>query len=222
MENLGEDTDTRECEAMRKVFVGGLNRQTDDDSFFEYFSQFGNTIDKVIIRDNQSGQSKGFGFITFDCSDAVENCFKSRPHVLDNKTLDVKRAMPRDINTAAAHQRVTKLFIGGVGDDISEEQIKDYITERHASSGGTIDKIDLVKDKETGKNKGFGFIECSDTDFADRLVISEANFKLGGKELRIKKSDSKYTKNIFSIRNMDVLKLMNKKITPLHTFSEII
>ena len=30
--------DTRECEAMRKMFVGGINRDTADEAFFDYFA----------------------------------------------------------------------------------------------------------------------------------------------------------------------------------------
>ena len=43
-----ENEDTRECEAMRKIFVGGLNKSTTEEPFLSYFSQFGNTVDSVI------------------------------------------------------------------------------------------------------------------------------------------------------------------------------
>merc|ERR1712180_394413 len=176
---------------MRKMFVGGLNRETTEDAFFEYFGQYGNTVDKVIIKDPQTKISRGFGFITFDSSDAVENAFQSRPHVLDGKTLDVKRAMPREYNTSTAHAKVTKLFVGGVGPDLTVEDLQAYIESRHSTSIGTIDKIDFLKDKTTNQNKGFGFLECSSTDFADRLTISEQHFMLKGKKMAIKKAEPK-------------------------------
>merc|ERR1712180_270748 len=176
---------------MRKMFVGGLNRETTEDAFFEYFGQYGNTVDKVIIKDPQTKISRGFGFITFDSSDAVENAFQSRPHVLDGKTLDVKRAMPREYNTSTAHAKITKLFVGGVGPDLTPEDLQEYIESRHPTSVGTIDKIDFLKDKTTDQNKGFGFLECSSTDFADRLTISEQQFMLKGKRMAIKKAEPK-------------------------------
>ena len=67
-------------------------------------------VDKVIIKDPTTQTSRGFGFITFDCSDAVEKVFQGRPHNLDGKTLDVKRAMPREFNGTSAHAKV-KYFI---------------------------------------------------------------------------------------------------------------
>ena len=189
--NDGPMEDSRESEAMRKLFVGGLNRETTDETFFEYFGQFGNTVDQVVIKDPDTKMSRGFGFITYDQSSAVESCFASRPHVLDGKTLDVKRAIPKEMQSPASRLRVKKLFVGGVAPDLTPEEFQDYIESRHPTSIGTIDKIDFLKDKDTNKNKGFGFLECSSEDFADRLVISENSFQLNGKNMSLKKAEPK-------------------------------
>jgi len=183
--------DSRECEAMRKIFVGGLNRSTTQETFFDYFGQYGNMVDKVIMTDRETKESRGFGFITYDNSDAVESVFQSRPHNIDGKEVDVKRAIPKEHNNSSAHAKVTKLFIGGVGPDMTPECLQTYIDSRHSSDFGTIEKIDLLKDRETNKNKGFGFLECSSTDFADRLVISENEFFLNGKKMQLKKAEPK-------------------------------
>ncbi|XP_065646966.1 heterogeneous nuclear ribonucleoprotein A0 isoform X1 [Hydra vulgaris] len=182
--------DTRESEAMRKMFVGGLNRDTTEETFYNYFSQFGPTEDKVIITDPHTHQSRGFGFVTFEKSESVENVFSSRPHIIDGKTVDVKRAMPREINTPGAHIKTTKLFVSGFrGIDLEPAELQDYIEKRHDTKFGRIEKIDLLKDRETGQLKGFGFIECNDSDFADRLCISETSFELKGRTLSIKKAE---------------------------------
>ena len=44
-------------DALRKLFVGGLSRETTDDDFRGYFGDFGDITDSVIIRD-QEGRSK--------------------------------------------------------------------------------------------------------------------------------------------------------------------
>ena len=201
-----KNEDTRECEAMRKIFVGGLNRDTNEEEFLSYFSQFGNTVDSVIIRDPNTNTSRGFGFITYDKSDAVEKVFSSRPHELSGKEVECKRAMPKDLNTNSAHAKVTKLFIGGVKQpEITEEKLKAYFDERHGSSCGHIVKIELVS------GKPFGFIECSDPDFADRLTISETSFTIEGKTMNLQKSDSKSTnihwlKEYYSFFNKNTFK----------------
>jgi len=184
-----ENEDTRESEAMRKLFVGGLNRSTQEDSFFEHFSQFGEIVDKVIIVDPHTKESRGFGFITYSSSQSVENAFKNRPHTIDNKPLDIKRAMPREFNTAGAHAKTKKLFIGGIAPDTTEDTLRTYIESRHSTDIGKIESVFIATDKETGKNKGFGFLDCSDNDFADRLAISESTCHISGKKMNIKKAE---------------------------------
>jgi len=190
--NSSQKDDTRECEAMRKMFVGGLSRSTNEDTFLDHFAQYGEVIDKVIITDPYSKESRGFGFVTYGQSDSVENAFKARPHTIDGKQLDVKRAMPREYNTPGAHAKTKKLFVGGFkGSDLTPEELQGYIESRHPVEFGKIEKVDFFKDNATGQNKGFGFLECTDTDFADRLAISENAFKLKGKNMSIKKAEPK-------------------------------
>jgi len=50
----------------RKVFVGGLPSQVMDEEFREFFTQFGNVVDSVVIFDNTTHRSRGFGFVTFE------------------------------------------------------------------------------------------------------------------------------------------------------------
>ena len=48
--------ESEEPENLRKIFAGGLNRDTSDEKFKEFFSQFGNITDGVVIKDQ--GQSE--------------------------------------------------------------------------------------------------------------------------------------------------------------------
>ena len=187
---------------MRKLFVGGLNRSTQEDAFFEHFSQFGEIVDKVIIVDPHTKESRGFGFITYSTSQSVENAFKSRPHNLDNKALDIKRAMPREFNTAGAHAKTKKCFIGGLSPDTTEEDIRGYIESRHDTDIGKIESIFIAKDNATGKNKGFGFLECTDNDFADRLAISESTCHINGKKMNIKKAEPREGGSLLTFKIM--------------------
>lgn len=48
-------SEPEEPENLRKIFAGGLNRETSDEKFKEFFSQFGSITDGVVIKDQ--GQS---------------------------------------------------------------------------------------------------------------------------------------------------------------------
>lgn len=48
-----------------KIFVGGLPYHTTDKTLREYFDQFGEIEEAVVITDRQTGKSKGYGFVGF-------------------------------------------------------------------------------------------------------------------------------------------------------------
>ena len=48
-----------------KLFVGGLPYHTTDQSLREYFKQFGDIEEAVVITDRQTGKSRGYGFVSY-------------------------------------------------------------------------------------------------------------------------------------------------------------
>lgn len=56
-QKLGDSTYT-------KIFVGGLAWETQRDTLNRYFEQFGEILEAVVITDNYTGRSKGYGFVS--------------------------------------------------------------------------------------------------------------------------------------------------------------
>uniref|UniRef100_A0A2I3HRQ3 RNA-binding protein 3 n=1 Tax=Nomascus leucogenys TaxID=61853 RepID=A0A2I3HRQ3_NOMLE len=48
-----------------KLFVGGLNFNTDEQALEDHFSSFRPISEVVVVKDRETQQSRGFGFITF-------------------------------------------------------------------------------------------------------------------------------------------------------------
>ncbi|XP_067171229.1 RNA-binding protein 3-like [Apteryx mantelli] len=48
-----------------KLFVGGLNFDTDEQGLEQHFSSFGPISEVVVVKDRETQRSRGFGFITF-------------------------------------------------------------------------------------------------------------------------------------------------------------
>jgi RNA recognition motif-containing protein len=82
---------------MYKVFIGGLSYKTDDDKLKNYFAKYGKLVDYVVMKDGQSGRSRGFGFVTYSHAFMVAELMKNRPHIIDGRQVEPKRATPREV-----------------------------------------------------------------------------------------------------------------------------
>lgn len=69
---------------MCKLFIGGLRRDTKEDAFREYFEKFGKLTDCVIICDKER-VSRGFGFVSYESPEILDEVLISRPHMVDDK-----------------------------------------------------------------------------------------------------------------------------------------
>uniref|UniRef100_A0A915EAQ6 RRM domain-containing protein n=1 Tax=Ditylenchus dipsaci TaxID=166011 RepID=A0A915EAQ6_9BILA len=80
-----------------KLFIGGLAMVTNESSLSNFFSQFGQVVDCVVMR-NEEQRSKGFGFVTLASKDQLTAALGALPHTIDGKVVDSKAAVPRSAN----------------------------------------------------------------------------------------------------------------------------
>ncbi|XP_037946109.1 ribonucleoprotein RB97D-like [Teleopsis dalmanni] len=166
----GED-DICELEHLRKLFIGGLAPYTNEDSLRNFYGQWGKVVDVVVMRDPTSKRSRGFGFITYTKSASVDQAQDNRPHIIDGKTVEAKRALPRpERENRETNVSVKKLFVGGLKDNHDEECLQEYF-----SQFGNVISIKILTDKTTGKRRGFAFIEFDDYDAVDKAVLQKTH-----------------------------------------------
>ncbi|CAF4838344.1 unnamed protein product, partial [Rotaria magnacalcarata] len=171
-----------EPESLRKVFIGGLSYKTDDQVFKDYFSKHGEIVDCIIMRDRE-GRSRGFGFVTYASSTMVDSLMAARPHVLDSREIEPKRAVPREESgKPESSLSAKKLFVGGIrADTIDEKDLNEYF-----SKYGHIIEAVIMKTNE-GKLRGFGFVEFDDYDPVDKIVL-EKHHVIKGNPVNVEKA----------------------------------
>lgn len=187
-----------EPEHFRKVFIGSLSYNTTDEAFKTYFAQYGPILDCVIMKDAKTSKSRGFGFVTYDKMTRVDALMKARPHKLDGRDLDIKRATPREESGKSGTEISTKkLFIGAIKDGMTEDILKEYFGQY-----GKVEDCVIMKDKETQKYRGFGFVTFDDYDPVDKIVLEKFH-EVGGQSVAVKKAMPKTMEDGKNNRNQN-------------------
>uniref|UniRef100_K3WL69 RRM domain-containing protein n=1 Tax=Globisporangium ultimum (strain ATCC 200006 / CBS 805.95 / DAOM BR144) TaxID=431595 RepID=K3WL69_GLOUD len=81
--------------ATKKIFVGGLHYETKDADFKKYFAQYGKVVSAEVMFNRETNKSRGFGFVIFEVENSVDLVLQEPNHVIDGKSVEVKRAVPR-------------------------------------------------------------------------------------------------------------------------------
>ncbi|XP_053986752.1 RNA-binding protein Musashi homolog 2 isoform X3 [Hylaeus anthracinus] len=166
-----------------KLFVGGLSWQTSSEKLREYFGMFGTVTDVLIMKDPVTQRSRGFGFITFAEPGSVEKVLKCPIHTLDGKKIDPKHATPK--NRAKQANRTKKIFVGGVSQDTSSDEVKAYFNQF-----GKVEETVMLMDQQTKRHRGFGFVTFENEDVVDR--VCEIHFHtIKNKKVECKKAQPK-------------------------------
>ncbi|CAG9333025.1 unnamed protein product [Blepharisma stoltei] len=81
----------------RKIFVGGLLPEVTNSEFYQYFEQFGEIEDSVVMKDRITGKPRGFGFITYEKQESVEKVMRNfSNNFIRDRWVECKRAIPKE------------------------------------------------------------------------------------------------------------------------------
>jgi len=80
---------------------------------------------------------------------------------------------------------MTKLFVGNLSFDTTEESLRALF-----AAHGTVETIALISDRDTGRPRGFGFIEMSNAD-ASRAMQALDGKDFEGRTLKVNEAQQK-------------------------------
>jgi hypothetical protein len=80
---------------------------------------------------------------------------------------------------------VTKLYVGNLPFSATEDQVRALF-----AAHGTVDKVSLVNDRETGRPRGFGFVEMANAD-ATRAMQALDGKDFGGRPLKVNEAQER-------------------------------
>ncbi len=78
------------------LYVGNLSYQMTDDDLRTAFEAYGEVSSAKIIRDRETGRSKGFGFVEMPTDSEAEEAIRQLDNAeLDGRNVKVNQARPR-------------------------------------------------------------------------------------------------------------------------------
>ncbi len=78
-----------------------------------------------------------------------------------------------------------KIYVGNLPWSISESELQDAFAKF-----GDVHSVAIIKDRETNRSRGFGFIEMSD-DGAERAISEMDGQEVGGRPLRVNEAQER-------------------------------
>ncbi len=80
-----------------KLYVGNLSYSTTEDDLRDLFAQAGTVKSALVIKDRETGRSKGFGFVEMSTQEEAENAIsKFNAFKFQERALTVNIARPRE------------------------------------------------------------------------------------------------------------------------------
>jgi RNA recognition motif-containing protein len=73
-----------------------------------------------------------------------------------------------------------KLYIGNLAYATTEEDLKTLF-----ANAGTVTSVDLIKDRDTGRSKGFAFVQMGTQAEAEKAISLYNGYSMGDRELRV-------------------------------------
>ena len=79
-----------------------------------------------------------------------------------------------------------KLYIGNIPFTATEDELRGLF-ERH----GSVDSVNVITDRETGRPRGFAFVEMSEASSADDAIRALDGSDLGGRSIRVNEAQDR-------------------------------
>ncbi|CAM6046435.1 unnamed protein product [Sphagnum compactum] len=199
----------------RRVYVGGLPPVANEQTIATYFSQVmaavgantagpGDAVVNVYIN-----QEKKFAFVEMRTVEEASNAMALDGIIFEGVSVRVRR--PSDYNPSMAatlgpsqpspHLNLAavgltpgaaggadgpdRVFVGGLPYYLTEVQIKELL-----ESFGPLRGFDLVKDRDTGNSKGYGFCVYQDPAVTDVAIAALNGLKMGDKTLSVRRASA--------------------------------
>ncbi|XP_010133397.1 PREDICTED: polyadenylate-binding protein 1-like [Buceros rhinoceros silvestris] len=156
------------------IFIKNLDNSIDNKALYDTFSAFGNILSCKVVCDENG--SRGYGFVHFETHEAATRAIETMNGMLlnDQKVFvgHFKSRKEREAEFGARAMEFTNVYIKNFGDDMDDDRLREIFSK----FGKTL-SVKVMMDN-TGRSKGFGFVNFEKHEEAQKAVAD-----MNGKEI---------------------------------------
>lgn len=186
------------------IFIKNLDKEIDNKALHDTFSAFGNILSCKVVTD-ELGNSRGYGYVHFETKEAADQAIEKVNGMLLN---GLKVFVGHHISRRERRSRLeelkaqfTNVFVKNLDEAATEEDLRALF-----EPFGEIQSLVLQRD-ETGKSRGFGFVNFVRHEDAQKAVESLHDTEIKGRKIFAGRAQKKSERTEELRRQFEAMKL---------------
>uniref|UniRef100_A0A5B6ZDJ3 Putative polyadenylate-binding protein RBP45 n=1 Tax=Davidia involucrata TaxID=16924 RepID=A0A5B6ZDJ3_DAVIN len=162
-------TQTTNSDEIRSLWIGDLQYWMDENYLYTCLSQTGELASVKVIRNKQTGQAEGYGFLEFTTRAAAERILQAYNGTPMPNSEQNFRLNWATLGAGERHADDTPdytIFVGDLAADVSDYMLQETFRAHYSSVKGA----KVVTDRITGRSKGYGFVRFGDESEQTRAM----------------------------------------------------
>ena len=192
---------TEEERDQRTVFVQQLAQRLRTKELIRFFEKAGPVRDAQIVKDKISGRSKGVGYVEFRSPESLPAALQLTGQKLLGIPV-IAQLTEAEKNRQAREEAIAqgklpgrvgdvpfhRLYVGNIHFNVGEEDLQAVF-----EPFGDLEFVSLQKDPESGRSRGYGFVQFKDAAHAREALEKMNGFDLAGRPIRVGLGNDKFT-----------------------------
>lgn len=184
----------------RTVFVQQLAQRLRTKELIKFFEKAGPVRDAQIVKDKISGRSKGVGYVEFRSPESLPAALQLTGQKLLGIPV-IAQLTEAEKNRQAREEAIAqgklpgrvgdvpfhRLYVGNIHFNVGEEDLQAVF-----EPFGDLEFVSLQKDPESGRSRGYGFVQFKDAAHAREALEKMNGFDLAGRPIRVGLGNDKF------------------------------
>jgi len=172
------------------IFIKNLDAAIDNKALHDTFVAFGNILSCKVAQD-EHGNSKGYGFVHYETDEAASQAIKHvNGMLLNEKKVYVGHHIPKKDRQSKFEEmkaNFTNVYVKNIAADVTDDEFRELFEKF-----GDVTSSSIARDNETGKSRGFGFVNFTTHEAASKAVDDLNGNDFHGQELYVGRAQKKH------------------------------